>query len=288
MLDWLSILHFLCHMNKLPFAKRIQIVQLLVQGNSLRATSRIADVSINTVTKLLIDIGTACQEFHHMTVVNIKSHLIQCDEIWSFACAKTGNVEAMMAFDGNRDVWTWTGIDVDTNLIVSWFVGNRDAESAFEFMQATKGRIASHVQLISDGYKSFLKAVDDTLKGEIDNALLVEIYGSFGSIGDDEQYSSAESTGNKKVIIKARPDEKHYSTSFVESLNQTTRTHERRFNSLNNSFSNKIEHYCHAISLHFVYYNFCKVHRMLRVTPAMQAGLVSQPMTIQQLVEFVD
>ena len=276
-------------MNKLPIAKRTQIIQLLVEGMSLRATSRIADVSINTVTKLLVDVGAACQRFHDDTVINVNSQRVQCDEIWSFVYAKDKNVEdAVAAPDGAGDVWTWTGIDADTKLIVSWFVGNRDAESALFFMQDVKSRIANRIQLTTDGYKPYLKAVETTFDGEIDFAQLVKIYGSPEGAGNEKRYSSAEYVGTVTKIIEGRPDEKHISTSYVERQNLTMRMHMRRFTRLTNGFSKKIENHCHAIALHFVYYNFCKVHKTLRVTPAMEAKLSDRPMSIQQVVELTD
>lgn len=276
-------------MNKLPIAKRTQIIQLLVEGTSLRATSRIADVSINTVTKLLVDVGAACQQFHDDTVINVSSQRVQCDEIWSFVYAKAKNVEeAVAAPDGAGDVWTWTGLDADTKLIISWYVGNRDAESALDFMQDVKSRVANRIQLTTDGHKPYLKAVDTAFDGEVDFAQLVKIYGSPEGTGNEKRYSSAEFTGTKKVIIEGRPDEKHISTSFVERQNLTMRMHMRRFTRLTNGFSKKIENHCHAIALHFVYYNFAKVHKTLRVTPAMEAKLADRPMTIQQIVELTD
>lgn len=276
-------------MNKLPIAKRTQIIQLLVEGMSLRATSRIADVSINTVTKLLVDVGAACQQFHDETVVSVSSQRVQCDEIWSFVYAKDKNVErAVAAPDKAGDVWTWTGIDADTKLIVSWYVGNRDAESALEFMQDVKSRISNRIQLTTDGFKPYLKAVDATFEGEIDFAQLVKIYGAPEGAGNERRYSSADFTGTKKSIIEGRPDEKHISTSYVERQNLTMRMHMRRFTRLTNGFSKKVENHCHAIALHFVYYNFCKVHKSLRVTPAMEAKLTKRPMTIQQIVELTD
>ena len=276
-------------MNKLPIAKRTQIINLLVEGTSLRATSRIADVSINTVTKLLVDVGAACQKFHDYTVINVKSQRVQCDEIWSFVYAKDKNVEdAVAAPDKAGDVWTWTGIDADSKLIVSWFVGNRDAESALEFMQDIKSRIANRIQLTSDGYKPYLKAVDETFDGHIDFAQLVKVYGSSESQGNERRYSAAEFVGTKKIIIEGRPDVDHISTSYVERQNLTMRMHMRRFTRLTNGFSKKIENHCHAITLHFVYYNFCKVYKTLRITPAMEAGLADRPMSIQQIVELTD
>jgi IS1 family transposase len=276
-------------MNKLPIAKRTQIIQLLVEGMSLRATSRIADVSINTVTKLLVDVGAACQKFHDETVVNVNSQRVQCDEIWSFVYAKNKNVEGVTAAPETAgDVWTWTGIDADSKLIVSWYVGNRDAESAHEFMQDVKSRLRNRMQLTSDGHRPYLKAVEDVFEGDIDFAQLVKIYGASDATGNEKRYSSAEFVGTKKNIVEGRPDEQHISTSFVECQNLTMRMHMRRFTRLTNAFSKKVENHCHAIALHFVYYNFCKVHKTLRVTPAMEAKLATRPMTIQQVVELTD
>lgn len=276
-------------MNKLPIAKRVQLIQLLVEGMSLRATSRIADVSINTVTKLLVDVGAACQRFHDETVVAVSSQRVQCDEIWSFVYAKNKNVEsAVAAPDKAGDVWTWTGIDADTKLIISWYVGNRDAESAHEFMQDVKSRLSTRVQLTTDGFKPYLKAVDDAFDGEVDFAQLVKVYGAADGVGNEKRYSAADVTGTRQNIVEGRPDEKHISTSYVERQNLTMRMHMRRFTRLTNAFSKKVENHCHAIALHFVYYNFCKIHKTLRVTPAMEAKLAGRPMTIQQLVELAD
>ena len=233
--------------------------------------------------------GIACQDFHDATVINVNSQRVQSDGIWSFVYAKEKNVEeAVAAPDGAGDVWTWTGIDADTKLIVSWFVGNRDAESALEFMQDVKSRIVNRIQLTTDGFKPYLKAVDTTFDGHIDFAQLVKIYGSPESTGNEKRYSAAEFTGTKKTIIEGRPDEKHISTSYVEWQNLTMRMHMRRFTRLTNGFSKKIENHCHAIALHFVYYNFCKVHKTLRVTPAMEAGLAKRPMEIREIVELTD
>lgn len=276
-------------MNKLPIAKRTQISHLLVEGMSLRATSRIADVSINTVTKLLVDVGAACQKFHDETVVNVNSQRVQCDEIGSFVYAKNKNVEAATAAPSTAgDVWTWTGIEADTKLMVSWYVGNRDAESAHDFMQDIKSRLRNRVQLTTDGFRPYLKAVDDAFDGDVDFAQLVKIYGAPDGVGNEKRYSSADFTGTKKSIVEGRPDEKYISTSYVERQNLTMRMHMRRFTRLTNAFSKKVENHCHAIALHFVYYNFCKVHKSLRVTPAMEAKLASRPMSIQQVVELTD
>ena len=276
-------------MNKLPIEKRTQIIQCLVEGMSLRSTSRIADVSINTVTKLLVEVGAACQKFHDETVINVTSKRVQCDEIWSFVYAKDKNVEgAVAAPDRAGDVWTWTGIDADSKLIVSWLVGTRDADCAYQFMHDIAARLKNRVQLTTDGYKPYLKAVDSAFDGDIDFAQLVKIYGKAEGHNNERRYSAAEFTGSEKKIIEGRPDEAHISTSYVERQNLTMRMHMRRFTRLTNAFSKKIENHCHAIALHFVYYNFAKIHKTLRVTPAMEAKLTKKPMTIQEIVMLAD
>ncbi len=276
-------------MNKLPLEKRTQIIQLLVEGMSLRATSRVADVSITTVSKLLVEVGAACQKFHDETVTGITSQRIQADEIWSFVYAKDKNVEgAVAAPDGAGDAWTWTGIDADSKLIVSWFVGDRSAESAYDFMVDMKSRLANRVQLTTDGFKPYLRAVDAAFDGEIDFAQLVKLYGSADGGNNERRYSAAKFVSAEKKIIEGRPDEAHISTSYVERQNLTMRMHMRRFTRLTNAFSKKIENHCHAIALHFVYYNFCKVHKTLRVTPAMEAKIALKPMKIEDIAKLVN
>ncbi len=275
-------------MNKLSIEKRVQIISLLVEGNSLRSASRIADVSINTVTKLLVSVGKACQEFHNNTVVNIKSERVQCDEIWSFCYAKQKNVSQEMP-DGSGDVWTWTALDADSKLIVSWFVGDREAGSAYEFMNDVADRLQNRVQLTTDGHKPYLKAVENAFNNDIDYAMLVKMYGgSEGTNQQEKKYSPAECTGCKKTRISGEPNAKFVSTSYVERQNLTMRMHMRRFTRLTNAFSKKIENHGYAIALHFVYYNFCKLHKSLSVTPAMQAGLTKRFMKIEDIVMLAD
>lgn len=273
-------------MNKLPLQKRVQIINLLVEGNSLRSTSRIADVSINTVTKLLVDVGVACWDFHDNHVVNVNSRRIQCDEIWSFVYSKEKNKPEGMENAG--DVWTWTAIDADSKLIVGWHVGNRDADSANTFMQDIQSRLANRVQLTSDGLHSYLEAVTDNFGSQIDFAQLVKLYGREGSTGNAEKkYSPAKFTGARKTVVSGNPDPDHISTSYVERQNLTMRMHMRRFTRLTNAFSKKIENHCYAIALHFVYYNFVKQHKTLRVTPAMAAGLTKRFMSIEDIVNLL-
>lgn len=273
-------------MNKLPIAKKAQIINLLVEGTSLRATSRIADVSINTVTKLLVEVGRACWDFHDKTVVKVKSQKIQCDEIWSFVYSKEKNKPVGMENAG--DVWTWTAIDADSKLVLSWNIGNRDADSANVFMNDVASRLVNRVQLTTDGLHAYLEAVTDNFGSQIDFAQLVKLYGKEGTTGNAEKkYSPARFTGSKKTIISGNPDPLDISTSYVERQNLTMRMHMRRFTRLTNGFSKKIENHCYAVALHFVYYNFVKQHKTLRITPAMAAGITKRFMSIEDIANLV-
>lgn len=285
MLDRLRKDYYLYFMNTLPLQKKVQIINMLVEGNSLRATSRMADVSINTVSKLLIEVGAACEKFHNETVVNVNSQRVQADEIWSFCYAKEKNVKEDMP-EGAGDVWTWTAIDADSKLIVSWLVADRTPQSANDFMHDVAGRLKNRVQLTTDGYKPYLNAVYGAFDLDIDYATLVKLYGNEGG-QSESKYSPAECTGTKKNWVSGEPDAKHISTSYVERQNLTMRMHMRRFTRLTNAFSKKIENHCHAIALHFVYYNFVKQHKTLRVTPAMAAGLTKRFMSIEDIVNLV-
>jgi IS1 family transposase len=275
-------------MNRLPLERRVQIITLLVEGNSLRSTSRIADVSINTVTKLLVSVGKACDKFHNEKVRGIAAKRVQCDEIWSFVYAKKKNVpEGMEDYAG--DVWTWVGIDADTKLVISWMIGGKDAESGKVFIEDLASRITNRIQLTTDGYHAYLEAVDASFDRFIDYAMLVKIYGNAtGANATERKYSAAECVGAEKKIISGNPDVKHISTSYVERQNLTMRMHMRRFTRLTNAFSKKIENHGYAIALHFVYYNFAKIHKSLRVPPAMEAGLIKRIMTIEDIVRLAD
>jgi IS1 family transposase len=272
--------------NQLPLSKRTEIITLLVEGNSLRSTSRITGCSINTVTKLLVEVGKACQTFHNDNVLHLQSKLVQVDEIWSFVYAKEKNVpEAMKEDAGVGDVWTWTALDADSKLIVSWMVGDRSLTTGEVFMKDVASRLANRIQLTSDGHKVYLEAVGNAFGNQIDFAQLVKIYGDSDM---EKHYSPAECTGTKKTVISGKPDKTKISTSFVERQNLTMRMHMRRFTRLTNAFSKKIENHCYAIALHFVYYNFAKVHKSLRVTPAMEAGIAKRPMNIEDIVNLTN
>lgn len=271
-------------MNTLSISKRTQIISLLVEGSSIRATCRICDVSKNTVAKLLVEVGKACQKFHDEKVKGLKSKRVQCDEIWSFVYAKQKNVSNGMP-SGAGDIWTWTGIDSESKIIVSWYVGNRDAESANHLMQDIASRLANRVQLTTDGLKAYIQAVDNAFGANIDFAQLVKLYGGV-TREEMRKYSPAECIGTTKSHITGNPEEKFISTSHVERQNLTMRMHMRRFTRLTNAFSKKLENHCHALALYFVYYNFCKIHQTLRVTPAMEAGLTKDIMKIEDIVKF--
>lgn len=277
-------------MNKLPLEKRTQIINLLVEGNSMRATSRIADVSINTVTKLLVEVGYACQMFHNETVVNLKSERVQADEIWSFCYAKQKNVPDGMHNAG--DVWTWTAIDADSKLIISWLVGDRSFDSGLVFVHDLERRVKNRIQLTTDGLSVYKNAVNIAFgKTNIDFAQLHKHYGGTDSGSQnptERKYSPAECTGVEVKTVSGCPDPAHISTSYVERQNLTMRMHMRRFTRLTNGLSKKIENHCYAIALHFVYYNWCKIHKTLRVTPAMEGGLTTELMEISDIVKLTE
>ena len=273
-------------MNRLPIEKQTQIIGMLVEGNSLRSISRLANVSINTVTKLLVDLGTACQKYHDEYVRNVASKRVQCDEIWSFVYAKDKNLpEKMQGKYGLGSVWTWTAIDADSKLMISYLVGNRDAEYAKIFMEDVASRLKNRVQMTTDGLKAYLEAVDQTFGIDIDYAQLVKLYGN--SLEGEHRYSPADCTGAKKTVVTGDPKMKHVSTSYVERQNLTMRMSLRRFTRLTNAFSKKVENHAHAIALHFMYYNFVRIHKTLRVTPAMESGLSKKPWTIEDLARLL-
>ncbi len=274
-------------MNKLPLAKRAQILAMLCEGASMRSVSRLADVSINTVSKLLVDAGKACATFHDDTVRDVKAKRVQCDEIWSFTYAKAKNVaEAKAAPDGAGDTWTWTALDADTKLIVSHFVGGRDGECAMMFMDDVAKRLATRVQLTTDGHRAYLDAVEGAFGCDVDFAQLVKIYGA--APGPAGRYSPAECTGARKVKIEGNPDPKHVSTSYVERSNLTMRMHMRRFTRLTNAFSKKFENHAHMVALYAVWYNFVRVHKSLRVSPAMAAGISDRLWSMEDLAALVE
>ena len=275
-------------MNKLPLAKRVQILCMLCEGWSRRSISRVADVSINTVTKLLVDAGEACAAYHDEHVRDVPARRVQCDEIWSFAYAKQKNVaDAKAAPSDAGDVWTWTALEADSKLIVSWLVGGRDSGYAMEFMDDLAKRLANRVQLTTDGHKAYLEAVEGAFGGDIDYAVLQKLYGTAPEAAKG-RYSPAICTGARKDRIEGDPDPAKVSTSYVERQNLTMRMSTRRFTRLTNAFSKKVENHCHALALYFVWYNFCRIHKTLKVTPAMAAGLSDTAHDMEWIVSLID
>jgi IS1 family transposase len=264
------------------------ILTLLVEGNSMRSVSRITGASINTVTKLLIDAGQVCAAYHSRTVQNVKSSKVQCDEIWSFNYAKAKNVKAAKSAPAHAgDVWTWTAIDADSKLIVSYMVGDRSADAATEFMHDVAYRLANRVQLTTDGHSAYLRAVEGAFGMDVDYAMLVKIYGNAPQ-GPNTRYSPAECVGAKAMPIMGEPDAKHISTSYVERSNLSIRMGNRRFTRLTNAFSKKIDNHVYMLSLYFCFYNFCRIHKTLRVTPAMQAGIADTVRDMDWIVGMID
>lgn len=275
-------------MNKLDLAERARILHLLCEGQSIRAITRLTGVSKNTVAKLLADAGRACMAYHDANVRNVAAKRIQVDEIWSFVYAKQKNVNtAKAAPEGAGDVWTWTAIEADTKLIVSYFVGGRDGECAMWFMDDLASRLANRVQLTSDGHKAYLEAVEGAFGCDVDYAIINKIYGTAPEAAKG-RYSPAECIGVKKERIEGNPDRAHVSTSYVERNNKTMRMQMRRFTRLTDGFSKKVENHAYAVALHMMYYNFVRVHSTLRMSPAMAAGVSDRLWEVKEIVALIE
>ena len=273
-------------MNKLDAKIRGQILHMLCEGQSIRSISRIMGMSKNTISKLLADAGKVCATYHDENVRNVKAERIQCDEIWSFTYAKQKNVKtAKSAPEGAGDTWTWTAIDADSKLIVSYLVGGRDDRYANAFMDDVASRLATRVQMTTDGHRAYLEVVEGAFGCDVDYAQLVKMYGKSPESAKG-RYSPAECVGIKKNKIEGEPDEEHINTSFVERQNLTM--HMRRFTRLTNGFSKKVENHVYAVALHFMYYNFVKIHSSLKVTPAMAAGVTDRLWEISDIVKLLE
>lgn len=274
-------------MNRLSTEERKQVVAALVEGNSLRAVTRMTGVHRTTVMKLLCALGRACSEYQDKAFRNLKSKRIQCDEIWSFVYAKEKNCRAEHKAKGAGDIWTWVALDPDSKLVPCWFIGQRHAGCAYHFLSDLKDRLARRVQLTTDGHRAYLDATERVFGTEIDYAQLQKIYGSTPET-PETRYSPAICMGSRKAVISGNPDHNHVSTSFVERQNLTMRMSMRRFTRLTNAFSKKVENLEHAVALHYMHYNFCRIHQTLRVTPAMEIGVSDHVWSIDEVIDLLD
>ena len=274
-------------MNRLSTQERSRILQLLCEGMAIRAIVRVTGVSKNTIVRLLAEAGAACQAYHDEHVRNLDSQRIQCDKIWSFCYAKAKNVETAKTPPNNAgDIWTWTAIDADSKLAVSWLVGNRDAGYAREFMRDIAGRLASRAQLTTDGPRVYLDAVERAFGHDVDYAQLVKLYGP--SPDGEKRYSPAECIGTRQVTVQGKPDTKHISTFYVECQNLTMRMSMRGFTRLTNAFSKKVENHAQAVALHFMHYNFVRIHKSLRMAPAMGSGVTDHLWEMSDIVALLE
>ena len=274
-------------MNRLPLAARAHIVGLLVEGNSLRAISRLCDVSINTVTKLSVDVGKAAIAYHDSHVRKIRTRRVQCDEIWAFVGCKQKVATTEKKAQGWGDIWTWTAIDADTKLCIGYCVGNRDADTAWDFISDLANRVTNRFQLTTDSNRLYLDCVEGAFGMLIDYAMLQKLY---GAPSDEEQrrYSPAKCIGADMKVIVGDPDPKHVSTSFVERQNLTMRMSMRRFTRLTNGFSKKAENHALAVGLHFLHYNFARIHKSLRITPAMAAEISDHVWSLEEIASLAN
>ncbi len=278
-------------MNKLNLEKQAQIVKVLCEGNSIRSTARITDTAINTVVKLLREVGAACLAYQDETMNDLRLNRIQVDEIWSFVYAKEKNIPASKRGElGVGDVWTFTAIDPDTKLVPCWLVGQRDAGHAFEFIDGLRQRLANRVQITTDGHKMYLEAIEGAFGSEVDYAMLVKVYGA--ELEREVRYSPAQCIGAEKHPIQGNPDPAYISTSYVERQNLTMRMSMRRFTRLTNAFSKKLENHEYALALYFMHYNFARPHKSLANpyprTPAMAAGLMTHIWTVEEIVKLIN
>jgi IS1 family transposase len=270
-------------MNRLSNEKRAQIVQMIVEGNSVRSITRMTGVCQEAILKLLCDLGKACAAHHDRAVRSVASRRVQCDEVWSFCYAKEKNAPEAKKADGAGSVWLWTAIDADSKLLLSYLCGGRDAAYASQFMQDLASRVSSRIQITTDGHRVYAEAVEGAFGMDVDYAMLIKLYGA-PSDRPDTRYSPAACIGTRTGILSGNPDSQHISTSYVERMNLNLRMGLRRFTRLTNAFSKKFENHCHAVAIYFAYYNFCRVHQTLRVTPAMEAGLTNRVWSVQELL----
>lgn len=275
-------------MNKLTTQKRVAVISALVEGCSVRSTSRMTGVAKGTILRLLAEVGQACAEYQDRAIRNVRSRRVQIDEIWSFVGCKQKNLTADIAerVQGAGDAWTFVAIDADSKLVLSWLVARRDAGCATDFLQDVASRLATRIQLTTDGHKMYLSAVEDAFGSSIDYAMLQKLYGS--DPDGEKRYSPATCIGCETHIISGDPNPKHISTSYIERQNLTMRMNMRRFTRLTNAFSKKLENHAHSVALFYMHYNYVRLHQTLRVTPAMEAGLTAHVWSVQDIVALAN
>lgn len=273
-------------MNKLSTAERTRVISALIEGNSVRATSRMTGIDRKTILRLLADLGRACSIYQDKIFRNLPCKRLQADEIWAFVGSKEKNTSPEKKAEGWGDAWTWIAMDADTKLIPCWYIGTRDSSAAYHFMHDLAGRLAHRVQLTTDGHKPYLTAVADAFGNDIDYATLTKIYGEAAKT--EARYSPAQCMGTRTAVIHGSPESAHVSTSFIERQNLTLRMSNRRFTRLTNAFSKKVENHEHSVALHFMQYNFCRIHQTLRCTPAMEAGISDHVWSLEEVIALLD
>jgi IS1 family transposase len=274
-------------MNRLNTVKRVQVVAALVDGCSINAISRMTGVAKHTILKLLEDMGCACAAYHHRHVRGLRARRIQCDEIWQFVGAKAKNATPEQKAAGWGDAWTWVALDADTKLCISYLIGGRDTGWATDFTFDIRQRVVGRPQITTDAHKPYLAAIEMAFGGDVHYAQMHKIYGASND-SPEARYSPAKCIGCDMKAVIGSPDYEHVSTSYVERQNLTMRMSMRRFTRLTNGFSKKIENHGHAVALHFMHYNFCRVHKTLRVTPAMEAGIADHVWSLEELIALLD
>lgn len=273
-------------MNRLSISNRSQVVHALVEGASINATCRMTGVAKHTVLKLLKEIGCACAAYHNKHVRNLRVRRVQADEIWSFVYGKDKNLTLEQVQSGLGSVWTWKAIDADTKLVISYTIGDRGADTAKAFIQDVASRVTNRIQLTTDGHRVYAEAVEDAFGADIDYAMLVKLYGASND-NPESRYSPATCIGCRTGVLAGNPDPDHISTSYVERSNLSMRMGMRRFTRLTNGFSKKVENHGHMVALYFMHFNFCRIHKTLRVTPAMEAGLTDHVWDIEELIQLL-
>ena len=276
-------------MNKLPLQKRVLILSMLCEGSSMRSISRVADVSINTITKLLIDAGVACEEFHNRTVANVRVQNLQADEIWAFCMAKRRNVQDMKkpSMDAG-DVWTFTSMDRDSKLMISWYSGERDGRNARTFLEDTAARIVGPTQVTTDGFPAYRELISEIFPLDASYGQISKVFSTTPDNGPGRRYSPGVCVGATKDVIFGNADKAKISTSHIERQNLNIRMGLRRFTRLTNGFSKKLENHAHALALYFTFYNFVRIHKTLKMTPAMAAGVTDKLMSLEDIVALID